>query len=317
MTNRNAIIMVSLLCFILAFPWSKNVAADTIYLKDGTKEQSDRVWESGNYIHFVLKGTKNVEIRVAKDFVDHIERESKTGRLIQPPAEVKSNPASEQRKKPKADNDNAAVPKKDQIGRDRPFLDSNTVEKNKGLSFYDPRRPRRYWAEKSAKFRTLEEALSELARRYNHSVAWVQQNMGEENDLGMIHYHLMQKLKSEQHSEASSKVDKGELSPEKQPDATATSAERQKTPSRGDHATAMLILGKSSPDAVGGPLFYDPRRKKKYWISPSNGFDTLSEALNALSQAYHVPVDWIEQHMGDSNHIEDIHRSIRKSLPNE
>jgi hypothetical protein len=74
---------ISLLLGIGCLP---SAAADTIFLKDGTTEQSERVWETEKFVHFILKGTKTVEIRYSKDIVERIERDGALGDpLTKPP----------------------------------------------------------------------------------------------------------------------------------------------------------------------------------------------------------------------------------------
>ena len=62
-----------------------------------------------------------------------------------------------------------------------------------GIAFYDPRRHYKYWADDNTKYRTLEEALEELARRYDRTADWVRENIGDANDLGQIHRNLAQR----------------------------------------------------------------------------------------------------------------------------
>jgi hypothetical protein len=62
-----------------------------------------------------------------------------------------------------------------------------------GIAFYDPRRHYKYWADANTKYRTLEEALQELARRYDRTPDWVRENIGDANDLGQIHRNLAQR----------------------------------------------------------------------------------------------------------------------------
>ena len=68
--------LFSIIVVLSLWPLGTVGTADRIYLKDGTIEQSDRIWESDNYFHFILKGTENVEIRYAKAIVDHVDRDT-------------------------------------------------------------------------------------------------------------------------------------------------------------------------------------------------------------------------------------------------
>ena len=66
------------------------------------------------------------------------------------------------------------------------------VAKPKGVLFYDPRRPYKFWTGATAKHRTFNEALEALAKQYDHPSDWVKTHMGDSNDLGEIHKNLMQ-----------------------------------------------------------------------------------------------------------------------------
>lgn len=59
--------------------------------------------------------------------------------------------------------------------------------------------------------------------------------------------------------------------------------------------------------------FYDPRRPHKYWTSATAKHDTLKEAISALAEAYGHPPEWVQQHMGDTNNLSEIHDNLAKS----
>jgi len=58
------------------------------------------------------------------------------------------------------------------------------------ILFYDPRRPRKYWTSTTAKHNTFQEAIAVLAERYERSTEWVQQHIGNTNNLNEIHQNL-------------------------------------------------------------------------------------------------------------------------------
>jgi hypothetical protein len=60
-------------------------------------------------------------------------------------------------------------------------------------------------------------------------------------------------------------------------------------------------------------LFYDPRRPHKYWTSTTAKHDTFKEAISALAKTYDRPPEWIQQHMGNTNNLNDIHHNLAKS----
>ena len=66
-----------------------------------------------------------------------------------------------------------------------------------GTPFYDPRRQYKYWVSETARHRNLEDALEDLARQYNRSPDWIQENIGDTNDLGQIHRNLEQRKMEE------------------------------------------------------------------------------------------------------------------------
>lgn len=62
-------------------------------------------------------------------------------------------------------------------------------------------------------------------------------------------------------------------------------------------------------------LFYNPRRPKKYWTSESAKHNTFKEAISALAKTYDRSQEWVQQHMGDTNNLNEIHQNLahRKS----
>jgi len=70
-----------------------------------------------------------------------------------------------------------------------------------------------------------------------------------------------------------------------------------------------LALPQGRPNA-SGVLFYDPRRPKKYWSSPTRPHDSYREAVSALADDFDRPGEWVEQHMIDSNDLMEIRRHL-------
>lgn len=62
--------------------------------------------------------------------------------------------------------------------------------KSPGIVFYNPRRPFPYWTGKALKHKSYNEAIRTLAAEYDRSPQWVQGNMGDSNDLNVIHQNL-------------------------------------------------------------------------------------------------------------------------------
>jgi len=66
-----------------------------------------------------------------------------------------------------------------------------------GLVFYDPRRPYKYWTDKATKYKTYKEAIQALAIKYDRPPEWIQQHMGQTNDLAEIHQNLSARQSAE------------------------------------------------------------------------------------------------------------------------
>jgi hypothetical protein len=62
--------------------------------------------------------------------------------------------------------------------------------KSPGIAFYNPRRPFPYWTGKDVKHKSYNEAIKTLAAEYGQSPQWIQENMGNSNDLNQIHQNL-------------------------------------------------------------------------------------------------------------------------------
>jgi len=262
---------------------------DRVVLKDGTVEETDRVWESEKYVHFILKGTQSVEIRYAKEIVERIERDSGA----QPNA---GRPAGlEQKDGPPTLKTGAPVSRPEAPAVKTPNVDRRIIEAYRNISFYDPQRPERYWAGSQSRHATLNAALEALSRQYHRPIDWVVAHMGEENDLSRIHTNLIAALDTQYNSDGG------------QPATISPSRVLQHDPEPSSPAPPR-------PSMAGGIQFYDPRRPSKYWTGPSTHHNTLQEAVNALADAYGVSPSWIEQHMGDTNELSEIHDNIRRNL---
>jgi hypothetical protein len=73
-----------------------------------------------------------------------------------------------------------------------------------------------------------------------------------------------------------------------------------------------LALPQGRPNA-SGVLFYDPRRPKKYWSSPTRPHDSYREAVSALAADFDRSEEWVEQHMIDSNDLMELRRHLEES----
>ena len=80
-------------------------------------------------------------------------------------------------------------------------------------------------------------------------------------------------------------------------------------PSSAAPPARVLALPHARPNA-SGVLFYDPRRPKKYWSSPTRQHDSYREAVFALAADFDHPVEWVEQHLIDSNDLMEIRQHL-------
>jgi hypothetical protein len=204
--KRNRYFIVVLMLGI-CFWWSVSAWADRIIMKDGSVVESDKIWETEKYIHFILKGTQSVEIRFLKKIVERVESQSISFPAQAPdPVHVQSEP--EQTSSSVAADRTAAVETAESAmatslnstGRNgQRFPLTNVMplaplESLKDIQFYDPRRPQKYWVTPKERYDTLNAALKALAVQYNTTVQWVQNHMGNTNALSEIHKNLRKSL---------------------------------------------------------------------------------------------------------------------------
>ncbi len=84
----------------------------------------------------------------------------------------------------------------------------------------------------------------------------------------------------------------------------------------GPKATSMeRAKSLSAPSAPkgsgGGPPFYDPRRPKRYWSSPTRHHDSYEQAVAALSAEFGKPLPWIEERLADTNDLNEIRKRLQ------
>ena len=59
-------------------------------------------------------------------------------------------------------------------------------------------------------------------------------------------------------------------------------------------------------------LFYNPRRPKKYWTSATAKHNTFKGAVSTLAKAYDRSQEWVQQHMGDTNNLNEILQNLAR-----
>jgi hypothetical protein len=177
-------------CVIILIPF--NTGADIIFFKDGMKTVCrDRAWEEEGEVRCEYEGAilsyqKEDVIRIEKTGIEK-QPESLPGKDPQMPIKTTAKPATSApeikqpappRKKPFAQKDSKIVSTKPDMA------------KTKGLQFYNPRRPQKYWTSAVSKHHSFKEAIATLAKHYGRSPEWIQHHMGETNDLYAIHQNL-------------------------------------------------------------------------------------------------------------------------------
>ena len=226
-------------------------AADIIYFKDGMRTICQgRAWEEKDEVKCDYDG---VILTYRKEDVEHIHQT-----II---AEETDEPSP-------------AVPATgDNIAPVHPELKSISNRSSGAPVFYDPRRPYKYWSSESAKHHTYREAIEALAREFGRPARWIEERIGDTNNLDRIRGRL-------EKTEETEKI------------------------------TPPSIADKK-PDT--GLQFYNPRREYKYQIDASRKFHTYHEAIQALAQEYEVSPQWVESHMGENNEVAVIHQNLRQS----
>lgn len=237
-----------LIVCIIAF----NADADIIYFKDGLKTIcQDRAWEEDGqikceYAGWIITYQKTDVLRIVK---------------TTPP-----RPAAEIEKQTQASH-------KTEVAPETP--DKISPPNKTGTAFYDPRRPQKYWSDKNSKHDSYNDAIQALAKKYNRSPEWIQDHMGDSNDLEEIHRNLADS------NLADSNLDKH--IPDGEPKAAKSS----------------------------GLVFYNPRRSYPYWTGTSEKYKSYKEAIKALAQKYDRPPDWIQKNMGQSNDLAEIYQNLQ------
>jgi hypothetical protein len=304
------------LCLLICLMYASAGNADRIYLKDGTVVVSDKVWRTRDHIHFILKGTVNVEIRYANEIVAKVESQGKTFTPGEAPAprpnssQQTTTPPKPVNKALNAGENVISGGKRSQPSQVNVPVDTRAVTENRGLSFYDPRRGKRYWASRNSKHDTLSGALQALAGKYGRSTQWVASHMGEENNLSKIHANLIQRREMETSAKETQKSN--QASAQKSFVEQDAANKIEKAPK--STMSASAVSQASEVPSNNGLEFYNPRREQKYWTGKMTRHNTLQEAIKALAEQYGVSTEWVESNMGNTNDLDTIHRNIQKSL---
>lgn len=128
----------------------------------------------------------------------------------------------------------------------------------------------------------------------------------------------IQKIKSEKKIEPPSDQIKTSAKPAAK---AATGSSNIKSPvSRPKPSAAKdskaVSIKRTGASNTRGLEFYNPRRAQKYWTGSASKYQTLKEAIAALAKEYDRSPEWIKQHMGDTNALDEIHRNLASSKLN-
>ncbi|MEA3421658.1 MAG: hypothetical protein U9Q97_08300 [Acidobacteriota bacterium] len=80
-------------------------------------------------------------------------------------------------------------------------------------------------------------------------------------------------------------------------------------------AASALTVHTMKPEKSDGLLFYNPRRKHKYWVSSTSKHNTLEAAIAALAEKYGRNPEWVKANMGNTNNLYKIHKNLAKNIP--
>jgi len=80
-------------------------------------------------------------------------------------------------------------------------------------------------------------------------------------------------------------------------------------------AASTLTIQDMDNEKSDGLLFYNPRRKHKYWVSSTSWHNTLEAAIAALAEKYGRNPEWVKANMGNTNNLYKIHKNLGKNIP--
>ncbi len=172
---------------------------------------------------------------------------------------------------------------------DSPDINIGDKKKN-GILFYNPRRTHKYRVTKDSSYATLNDAVKALSVIYKKPQAWIKKHMGSSNNLAEIHKNLVADLEK------------------KTLDTSTVKADNKKFELTEVSEVTLNYAG------LTGIVFYNPRRTHKYRVTKDSHHETLKDAVKTLSVIYKKPPAWIKKHMGSTNDLEKIHRSLSGAL---
>ena len=156
------LVLACLLIVLMTF----SAKADIIYFKDGMRTIcQEKAWEENGEIKCEYEGW------IISYEKNDVERILKTVPKKKPAQSDKKSHAKQSKQ-----NDKKAK--------------KTGSPKTSRAVFYDPRRPKKYWADKNSKHNSYKQAIQALANKYQRTPEWIQAHMGDTNDLDQIHRNL-------------------------------------------------------------------------------------------------------------------------------
>ncbi len=80
-------------------------------------------------------------------------------------------------------------------------------------------------------------------------------------------------------------------------------------------SASTLTVYNMDNEKSDGLLFYNPRRKHKYWVSSTSRHNTLEAAIAAMAEKYGCNPEWVKANMGNTNDLYKIHKNLAKNIP--
>lgn len=82
-------------------------------------------------------------------------------------------------------------------------------------------------------------------------------------------------------------------------------------------AVPALPVHNMDKEKSEGILFYNPRRKHKYWVSSTSWHNTFKAAIASLAEKYGQSSEWVKANMGNTNSLYKIHQNLGKNIPTD
>lgn len=159
-------------------------AGDTIYFKDGMRTVCEaNALEKGDEVHCEYDGGLLV---YRKSDVARIEK----GRSVEP--ELDAQNVQEAAPPPARVTPSMPAPTPQIVSPVSPPPMSSS--KPRGIAFYDPRRPQKYWTSETRRHDTFRDAVLALSEEFNRPASWIEENMGDSNDLSDVRASLAMRI---------------------------------------------------------------------------------------------------------------------------